>query len=60
VDEGTAILKSSKNPPVGLSSFVTVEDDIPNDYYLYLTGYAAKVLRKELPMRDSVPPPVKK
>jgi glycoprotein endo-alpha-1,2-mannosidase len=60
VDEGTAILKSSKNPPVGLSSFVTVEDDIPNDYYLYLTGYAAKVLRKELPMRDSVPPPIRK
>jgi glycoprotein endo-alpha-1,2-mannosidase len=60
VDEGTAILKSSKNPPVGLSSFVTIEDDTPNDYYLYLTGYAAKVLRKELPMRDSVPPPVKK
>lgn len=60
VDEGTAILKASKNPPVGLSTFVTYEDDIPNDYYLYLTGYAAKMLRKQVPLTVDVPPPVKK
>jgi len=60
VDEGTAILKASKNPPVGLSNFVSYEDDIPNDYYLYLTGEAAKALRKEVPMRDTPPPPLKK
>lgn len=60
VDEGTAILKASKNPPVGLSNFVTYEDDIPNDYYLYLTGYAGKMLRKQIPLRDDVPPPVHK
>ncbi|HVW98243.1 MAG TPA: glycoside hydrolase family 71/99-like protein [Mucilaginibacter sp.] len=57
VDEGTAILKASKNPPVGLSRFVTYEDDIPNDYYLYLTGYATKMLRKEVPFQQNVPPP---
>ena len=57
VDEGTAILKASKNPPVGLSHFVTYEDDIPNDYYLYLTGYAGKMLRKQVPFREDVPPP---
>jgi len=56
VDEGTAILKVSKNPPVGLSSFVTFEEDIPNDYYLYITGYAAKILRKQVPLRIDVPP----
>ncbi|MDB5135625.1 MAG: xylosidase [Mucilaginibacter sp.] len=58
VDEGTAILKTSKNPPVGLSSFVHIEDDIPNDYYLFLTGYAGKMLRKQVPFHDSIPPPV--
>ncbi|MDB5125550.1 MAG: xylosidase [Mucilaginibacter sp.] len=57
VDEGTAILKASKNPPVGLSSFVTYEDDIPNDYYLYLTGCAGKMLRKQIPLQGTVPPP---
>lgn len=58
VDEGTAILKASKNPPVGLSNFVKYEDDIPNDYYLYLTGYAARMLRKQVPLTADVPPPV--
>jgi hypothetical protein len=57
VDEGTAILKASKNPPVGLSHFVTYEDDIPNDYYLYLTGYAGKMLRKQVPFTETVPAP---
>jgi len=60
VDEGTAIIKASKNPPVGLSTFVTYESDIPNDYYLYLTGYAGKMLRKQVPFRADVPPPVNK
>jgi len=60
VDEGTAILKASKNPPAGLSSFVKYEDNIPNDYYLYLTGYAAKMLRHQFPLQENEPPPVKK
>lgn len=55
VDEGTAILKSSKNPPVGKSNFVTVESDLPNDYYLFLTGYAGKMLRKEMAWNSEVP-----
>ncbi|WP_183565642.1 glycoside hydrolase family 71/99-like protein [Mucilaginibacter sp. SP1R1] len=59
VDEGTAILKASKNPPVGLSSFVMFEDDIPNDYYLYLTGYAGKMLRKQIPLQQDIPLPIK-
>jgi glycoprotein endo-alpha-1,2-mannosidase len=55
VDEGTAILKTSKTPPVGLSNFVTIEDEIPNDYYLYLTGYAGKMLRKQIPLQVNIP-----
>jgi glycoprotein endo-alpha-1,2-mannosidase len=60
VDEGTAIFKISKTPPVGASTFVTFEDDIPSDYYLYLSGYAGKMLRKQVPLRLDVPMPVKK
>jgi hypothetical protein len=57
VDEGTAIFKASKNPPVGLSNFVSFEKNIPEDYYLYLTGYAAKMLRKTIPFREDIPLP---
>jgi glycoprotein endo-alpha-1,2-mannosidase len=57
VDEGTAIEKVSKNPPVGASRFVTFEEGIPSDYYLYLTGYAGKMLRKEIPYQENIPLP---
>ncbi|OQP46254.1 xylosidase [Niastella yeongjuensis] len=57
VDEGTAIFKISKNPPVGLSNFVTFEKDVREDYYLYLTGMAAKMLRKQIPVQVTVPKP---
>jgi len=55
IDEGTAIFKISKNPPVGASTFVTFEQDIPEDFYLFLTGYAGKMLRKEVPFKEDVP-----
>jgi hypothetical protein len=58
VDEGTAILKAAKNPPVGQSNFVSFEKDIPEDYYLYLTGLAAKMLRKQIPLQTDIPLPV--
>jgi glycoprotein endo-alpha-1,2-mannosidase len=57
VDEGTAIFKISKSPPVGASTFVTFEEGIPSDYYLYLTGYAGKMLRKQTPFTMEVPLP---
>jgi len=57
VDEGTAIFKISKNPPVGASTFVTFEAGIPSDYYLYLSGYAGRMLRKQTPFRIDVPAP---
>lgn len=58
VDEGTAIFKTSQNPPVGLSNFVTIEKDLPNDYYLYLTGIAGKLLKKQIPFQTNIPAPV--
>jgi len=57
VDEGTAIFKVSKNPPVGGSSFVRFEEEIPSDYYLKLTGEAGKMLRGEIPLREEAPLP---
>ncbi|RZM27481.1 MAG: xylosidase [Pedobacter sp.] len=57
VDEATAIFKISKNPPVGASKFVTFEEDIPSDYYLYLSGYAGKMLRRQVPLIEEVPSP---
>jgi glycoprotein endo-alpha-1,2-mannosidase len=57
VDEGTAIMKVSKDPPVGLSSFVKFEDGIPSDYYLYLTGYAGQMLKNKIPFREEIPLP---
>ena len=58
IDEGTAIFKASLNPPSGKSTFVTFEPGIPNDYYLQLAGYAARMLRKEVPFREEPPLPV--
>lgn len=57
VDEGTAIMKVSKNPPVGISPFVKFEPDIPSDYYLFLTGYAGRMLKKKIPFTEAIPKP---
>ena len=58
IDEGTAIFKTTNDPPVGDSYFEKFEPDIPNDYYLYLTGMAGKMLRKEIPLEKNIPPPL--
>jgi len=55
IDEGTAIFKISKNPPIGASKFVTYEPDIPTDHYLYLTGLAGKMLKKKIPLQLTTP-----
>lgn len=55
LDEATAIFKIAKTTPVGASKFVTFEPNIPNDYYLFLTGYAAKMLKKQIPFQQQKP-----
>ena len=48
VDEGTAIFKTlhQKDVPLnGTGSFVGIEDNLPNDHYLWLTGQASKYLK---------------
>ena len=55
VDEGTAIFKCAKEVPVGASRFVPYEKEIPSDHYMWLTGQAAGMLRKEIPFQKDVP-----
>ena len=47
VNEGTAIFKISDNPPVSNVAKFVNNDGRPSDWYLWLTGEAAKMLRKE-------------
>lgn len=55
IDEGTAIFKCAHNVPVGKSVFVPIDKEIPSDYYLWLTGQATKMLRKEIPFKEETP-----
>ncbi len=55
VNEGTAIFKVSDNPPAGeVVKFIGL-DGRPSDYYLWLTGEAARMLRKEIPLEMEMP-----
>jgi glycoprotein endo-alpha-1,2-mannosidase len=51
IDEGTAVYKIAHDVPVGESKFVPLEPGLPSDYYLWLTGEAARLLKSgaELP-----------
>lgn len=55
VNEGTAIFKCTDNPPVSdVAKFVGM-DGKPSDQYLWLTGEAGKMLRKEKPLSIKIP-----
>jgi len=55
VNEGTAIFKCTDHPPVSkVASFIDLDGE-PSDHYLWLTGEAAKVLRKEKPLSTRMP-----
>lgn len=54
IDEGTCIFKCTDNPPVGASPFATYEG-LPSDYYLWLTGKASSMLKKEIPLSAEKP-----
>lgn len=55
IDEGTAIFKCAQKVPVGESVFVPIEPETHTDYYLWLTGQATKMLRKEIPFQQEIP-----
>jgi hypothetical protein len=54
MDEGTAIFKTSTNPPVGASRFLA-EPELKSDHYLWLTGQIGKMLRGEIPVTEGLP-----
>jgi len=54
MDEGTCIFKCSNDPPVGESPFCTYEG-LPADHYLWLTGTATIMLRKEMEFQVEKP-----
>jgi hypothetical protein len=55
VNEATAIFKCSDNPPLSdVAKFIKM-DGKPSDTYLWLTGEAAKMLRKEIPLSLKMP-----
>lgn len=58
IDEGTAIFRCSnrKNVPKnGRIKFDGIEDDLPTDFYLWLTGEAGKMLRREVNVTRNIP-----
>jgi hypothetical protein len=55
VNEGTAIFKCTNNPPVSKDAEFIGMDGKPSDYYLWLTGEAAKMLHGEEPLSMTLP-----
>ena len=54
-NEGTAIFKCTDNTPVSDIAKFAGMDGKPADHYLWLTGEAAKMLRKEIPLSFTIP-----
>ncbi|TFG42316.1 MAG: xylosidase [Bacteroidia bacterium] len=65
IDEGTAIFKCAREVPVVtpdqvaeggiMNVFVPIVMDIPSDHFLWLTGQAARMIRKEIPFTAQMP-----
>jgi hypothetical protein len=55
INEGTAIFKTTDKPPVSKYAQFIDLDGKPSDHYLWLTGEAAKMLRKEKPLSIKMP-----
>lgn len=58
IDEGTAIFKCARKDqtPKGAGSvFEGIEPHLPTDYYLWLTGEAGRMLRKERSLSPIIP-----
>ncbi|QJE98847.1 TIM barrel protein [Luteolibacter luteus] len=54
IDEGTAIFKTSQNPPVGEVPFV-FDKSMKSDHFLWLTGEIGKMLRGERSVSEDMP-----
>ena len=54
-DEDTTIIKFSDNPPNSKDAHFVDNDGMPADHYLWLTGKAAQMLRREIPLSIEMP-----
>ncbi len=59
IDEGTAIFKCATEVPAGESYFLPIDKELGSDYYLWMAGEAARMLRKERPFTPTIPLRVK-
>jgi glycoprotein endo-alpha-1,2-mannosidase len=55
IDEGTAIFKCAQDVPVGESRFVPYEKEIKPDWYMWLAGQAAGMLKRQIPFQADIP-----
>lgn len=55
VDEGTAIFKVSANPPTNGEQFLTYEEGLEPDHYLWLAGQIQRALRREISLSQDMP-----
>ena len=55
IDEGTAIIPVLNTPPNSAKAHFVGNDDVAPDHYLFLTGEAGKMLRKEIPLSKEMP-----
>jgi len=55
MDEGTAIFKCATETPLGESTFVPLDKNLGSDYYLWLTGKAAEMLRSKKSVPIQIP-----
>lgn len=55
IDEGTAIIPVRDTPPNGDKAHFVSNDGVAPDHYLKLTGWGAKMLRKEVPLSPVMP-----
>ncbi|WP_421897785.1 glycoside hydrolase family 71/99-like protein [Marinoscillum sp.] len=55
IDEGTAIIPVSDTPPNSDKAHFVSNDGVTPDHYLKLTGWGAKMLRKEVPLSPAMP-----
>mgnify|MGYP000385499139 CR=1 FL=1 len=54
LDEATAIMKATNQPPVGESPFLTYKG-LPSDHYLWLTGQIGRLFRGEIDASQEIP-----
>ncbi|GHU90654.1 hypothetical protein FACS1894155_09290 [Bacteroidia bacterium] len=55
IDEGTAIFKCATEVPAGESYFLPIDKELGSDYYLWMAGEAARMLKKERTFTIKIP-----